>query len=87
MGGEHPPMSGSEKDMLTGWLRHARGTVDLKCEGLGAAELKNRPVATSDLSAIGLVRHLTNMEVSRLHWFAGDESKMPWGADDFDVDC
>jgi hypothetical protein len=33
---------------------------------------------------LGLVRHLTNMEVSRLRWFAGDKVEMPYGRDDFE---
>ena len=83
---ERPPLIGTEKEMLLGWLRYARGTVELKCEGLSATELKKKPISTSELSLVGLVRHLTNMEVSRLHWFAGLDTKMPWGADDFEVD-
>jgi hypothetical protein len=83
---ERPPLLGSEQEMLTGWLRYGRATLEFKCEGLADADLKKRPVPTSELSLIGLVRHLTNMEVSRLHWFAGLETAMPWGADDFKVD-
>jgi hypothetical protein len=84
---ERPPLGGSEKEMLLGWLRYSRATVELKCAGLSATERKQTPIATSELSLIGIVRHLTNMEVSRLHWFAGLDTKMPWGADDFDVDA
>src|SRR5204863_3100659 len=80
------PPQGPEKDMLLGWLSYARGTVDLKCDGLSDAELKKRPISTSELSLVGLVRHLTNMEVSRLHWFAGIDTAMPWGQDDFNVE-
>ena len=71
--------------MLLGWLRYARATVELKCERLPAADLRARPISTSELSLVGLVRHLANMEVSRLHWFAGLDSRMPYGADDFEV--
>jgi hypothetical protein len=83
---ERPPIVGDEREMLLGWLRYARGTVEFKCTGLSTAELKRQPISTSELSVVGLVRHLTNMEVSRLHWFGGLDTKMPWGADDFDVE-
>jgi hypothetical protein len=83
---QQPPLVGSEKEMLLGWLAYARASVELKYAGLATAELKRRPIGTSELSLIGVVRHLTNMEVSRLHWFGGLDSPMPWGADDFEVE-
>ena len=56
-----------------------------KCAGLTDEQLKTRAVPTSELSLIGLVRHLTNMEESRLLWYGGEEIPLTWGRDDFDV--
>ena len=55
-----------ERQMLEAWLEFHRTTLLLKCEGLGDAELKSRPVETSKLSLHGLLRHLAEVERS---WF------------------
>jgi uncharacterized damage-inducible protein DinB len=55
-----------ERDMLEGWLEFHRVTLVLKCEGLSAAERKARPVATSQLSLHGIVRHMAEVE---RNWF------------------
>jgi uncharacterized damage-inducible protein DinB len=61
-----PPGTGSERDTLTGFLGWHRGTLELKCSGLDAADLARRPIASSSLSLLGLVRHLAEVERS---WF------------------
>jgi uncharacterized damage-inducible protein DinB len=60
------PVAGSERDTLTGFLGWHRGTLELKCSGLDAAALARRPIASSSLSLLGLVRHLADVERS---WF------------------
>src|ERR1700721_1442089 len=60
------PVAASELDTLTGFLGWHRGTLELKCSGLDAAALARRPVPSSSLSLLGLVRHLTEVERS---WF------------------
>ena len=60
------PIAGSEPDTLTGFLGWHRGTLELKCSGLDAAALARRPIASSSLSLLGLVRHLADVERS---WF------------------
>src|SRR6516225_7452727 len=57
---------GDERTTLTGYLRAYRLTLELKCSGLDAAGLARRSVPPSNLSLLGLVRHLT--DVGR-HWF------------------
>ena len=56
----------SEREMLTSWLEFHRTTLLLKCEGLGDAQRKECPVATSALSLHGLVRHMAEVERT---WF------------------
>jgi uncharacterized damage-inducible protein DinB len=58
-----PPQDGlGERDMLEGWLEFHRATLLLKTEGLDDAARKARPVATSNLSLHGLVRHMAEVE-------------------------
>jgi len=57
---------GDERTTLTGYLRAYRLTLELKCSGLDAAGLARRSVPPSNLSLLGLVRHLTDVE---RHWF------------------
>jgi uncharacterized damage-inducible protein DinB len=69
-----PPVTGSEREMLCAWLDFHRATLLHKCEGLGPEELSRAAVAPSDLSLLGLVRHLAEVE---RRWFqarfAGEE--------------
>lgn len=60
------PLTGGERETLVGLLDFHRRTLRHKCAGLTAAQLKRRSVATTELSLLGLVRHLTNVE---RHWF------------------
>ena len=55
-----------ERATLTGYLRDYRLTLELKCSGLDAAGMACRSVPPSNLSLLGLVRHLTDVE---RHWF------------------
>jgi hypothetical protein len=56
------PDSGEERSQLEAWLDFHRATLLHKCDGLGAAQLKERPLATSPLSLLGMVRHMTRVE-------------------------
>jgi Protein of unknown function (DUF664) len=58
----HIPPSGDELTQLSAWLDFYRATVLSKCDGLKAVQLKERPVATSALSLLGIVRHMTFVE-------------------------
>jgi hypothetical protein len=51
-----------ERDTLIGYLRDQRLTLELKCSGLDAEQLARRAVEPSDLSLLGLVRHMANVE-------------------------
>jgi Protein of unknown function (DUF664) len=55
-----PPVG--ERDTLARFLRDYRLTLELKCEGLNATAMAAQSVPPSDLSLLGLVRHLAAVE-------------------------
>ncbi|MFF9035727.1 DinB family protein [Streptomyces sp. NPDC014892] len=55
-----------ERATLVGYLRNQRLTLELKCAGLDAEALARRSVPPSNLSLLGLVRHLAGVEQ---YWF------------------
>ncbi|MEU6755792.1 DinB family protein [Streptomyces sp. NPDC046685] len=55
-----------EHAVLVGYLRDQRLTLELKCAGLDAKALARRSVEPSNLSLLGLVRHLAGVEQ---YWF------------------
>jgi len=63
---ENEPFTGPERQMLQGWLDWHRQTLLTKCAGLTAEQLKLRSVEPSNLSLLGLLRHMSEVERS---WF------------------
>ncbi|MFS8200010.1 DinB family protein [Streptomyces sp. CWNU-52B] len=61
-----PATDAGERAMLEGWLDYQRATLALKCEGLDDAQLRTASVPPSELSLLGLVRHMADVERS---WF------------------
>jgi uncharacterized damage-inducible protein DinB len=57
---------GDERTVLAGYLHDYRLTLELKCAGLDARAMACRSVEPSDLSLLGLVRHLSDAE---RYWF------------------
>ncbi len=55
-----------ERECLLGYLEHYRGTLALKCDGLDAEQLATKAVPPSNISLLGLVRHMARVEQS---WF------------------
>ena len=51
-----------EQDMLRDWLEWHRATLLRKCAGLDAQRLAERAVASSSISLLGLVRHMSDTE-------------------------
>ncbi|MDX3458497.1 DinB family protein [Streptomyces sp. ME02-8801-2C] len=70
-----PAQNADERTMLEGWLDYHRQTLAWKCEGLTDAQLRTASVEPSELSLMGLVRHMAEVERS---WFrrvlVGDDS-------------
>lgn len=66
-----------ERETLLGYLRNHRITLELKCSDLTPEQLAERSVPPSDLSLLGLVRHMGRVEQ---HWFrrvAGGRLDLP----------
>jgi Protein of unknown function (DUF664) len=56
------PGNVGERELLLGWLYFHRDALAAKCEGLTPDQLVETSASPSDLSLLGLVRHLTEME-------------------------
>ncbi|HET6860356.1 MAG TPA: DinB family protein [Streptomyces sp.] len=52
----------SERQMLEGWLGWHRETLLTKCAGLAPAQLAQATVEPSNLTLLGLVRHMAEVE-------------------------
>ncbi|GGS97431.1 DinB family protein [Streptomyces chromofuscus] len=57
-----PARNADERTMLEGWLEYHRQTLAWKCEGLSDAQLRSTAVEPSELSLMGLVRHMAEVE-------------------------
>ncbi len=82
-----PPNLADEKDTIVGFVEYHRQTLLLKCAGLTPEQLVARPVPPSNLSLLGLVRHLTEVEFAWLQMrFAGEPDREIYGPGDADLD-
>jgi uncharacterized damage-inducible protein DinB len=61
-----PSATADERTMLEGWLDYHRQTLAWKCEGLTETQLKTASVEPSELTLLGLVRHMALVE---RYWF------------------
>jgi uncharacterized damage-inducible protein DinB len=61
-----PPFEADEQTTLTAFLDFQRATLAVKCDGLTEAQRKERAVPPSELSLLGLVRHMAEVE---RNWF------------------
>jgi hypothetical protein len=68
---DEPESNLGEQQLLLSWLEWHRATMVKKCEGLSASELGRRSCPPSDLSLLGLVRHLTEIERNYFAAWAG----------------
>lgn len=60
------PMTGADRPILEAVLRYHRTTLLSICAGLTGEQLAARPVPPSNLSLLGLVRHMAKVERT---WF------------------
>jgi uncharacterized damage-inducible protein DinB len=86
-----PPYVGDERAVLDGWLDFHRATLLWKCEGLTFEQLTSRPIPSTPLTLLGLVRHLTDVERGWFLPFLGEKVVPLYSSDDnpegdFDVD-
>jgi uncharacterized damage-inducible protein DinB len=61
-----PPRIADERMMYQSWLDFQRGTLLWKCAGLTDEELKTASASPSNLTLLGLLRHMTEVERA---WF------------------
>ncbi|WP_079054006.1 DinB family protein [Streptomyces graminilatus] len=61
-----PPAHADERAMLSAWLDFHRATLTLKCEGLDDRQARLASAAPSEMTLLGLVQHLAEVE---RNWF------------------
>jgi len=71
------PLTGDDRPILEGYLGWQRATLLNICAGLTGEQLAARPLASSNLSLLGLIRHLAKVERIWLRKFAAGERIEP----------
>ncbi len=71
------PLTGDERAMLQGWLDWHRQTLVGKCAGLTAEQLRTAAVEPSNLTLLGLLRHMTDVERAWFRQRAADNPDLP----------
>ncbi|MFF3905517.1 DinB family protein [Streptomyces sp. NPDC001848] len=61
-----PLMTGDERPLLESWLGFHRATLELKCAGLDDRQVRLAAAEPSELTLLGLVQHLAEVE---RNWF------------------
>ena len=81
-------LTAPEAELLRGYLDFYRTTLLYKCAGLTAEQLAERPSPPSNLSLLGLIRHLTKVERIwfRIH-FAAESPAEPLFAPELGKDA
>ena len=62
---DEPGPRGDERELLLGWLAFHRDALVRNCADVAPEQLIEASVPPSDLTLLGLLRHLTEME----HWY------------------
>ncbi|MER5636785.1 DinB family protein [Kitasatospora sp. NPDC002227] len=74
-----PPLLGDERETLRAFLDYHRATLAMKCAGLTDEQLRERSVAPSTLTLLGLVRHMAEVERAWFHrTFEDHDAPMVW---------
>ncbi|MEW2292472.1 DinB family protein [Streptomyces sp. NPDC006743] len=81
-----PALTADERTMLEGWLDYHRQTLAWKCEGLTDEQLRTASTPPSDLTLLGLVRHMAEVERSWFRRVLAGEDAGPLYYDDEDPD-
>lgn len=75
------PLTGPERPMLQAFLDWQRATLLYKCAGLTGEQLARRAIPPSELSLLGLLRHMTKVERVWFRMrFAGEQVDFPFGS-------
>ncbi|MEV5509502.1 DinB family protein [Streptomyces orinoci] len=72
-----PPLTAGERETLRTFLDFHRATLAMKCEGLSEEQLRRKASPPSQLSLLGLVRHMAEVERA---WFRRviNAEEVPW---------
>jgi uncharacterized damage-inducible protein DinB len=81
-----PPLTGDERTLLVGFLDWHRATLAWKCARLSTEQLAARPIPSTSLSLLGLVRHLADVERGWMGWVLGARGEPLYGPGDADFD-
>ena len=79
-----PPFEADERATLTAFLDRQRATLAVKCDGLTEDKLRQQAVPPSNLSLLGLVRHMAEVERNWFRPVLGDEEMATIFAPDMD---
>lgn len=81
---QQPDPNLEPRDLLDSWLRYQRHEFIRKLRDLTPAQLVAWSVPPVELSVLGLVRHMTQMEHVYLSWgLGGGEQALRYGDDDY----
>lgn len=61
-----PPLNADERATLEDWLDFYRSTLELKCRDLDGGQVRKASVPPSELTLLGLVQHMAEVE---RNWF------------------
>ena len=77
------PETGDERMLLDAFLDFHRATLRWKCAELTDDQLRSRPIESTSLSLLGLVRHMSDVELSWfVRRFAGQDVALNYWSDD-----
>ncbi|HVB45789.1 MAG TPA: DinB family protein [Streptosporangiaceae bacterium] len=79
-----PPYEADERAMLIAWLDFHRATLAVKCDGLTEEQLRQQAVPPSNLSLLGLVRHMAEVERNWFRSVLEGEERAPIFSQDMD---
>ena len=81
---EQPDPNLEPRELLESWLRYQRHEFIRKLRDLSPGQLVAWSVPPVELSVLGLVRHMTQMEHVYLSWgLGGGEQTLRYGEDDY----
>jgi hypothetical protein len=81
---EQPEPNSEPRELLESWLRYQRHEFIRKLRDLSPDQLVAWSIPPVELSVLGLVRHMTQMEHVYLSWgLGGGEQALRYGEDDY----
>jgi hypothetical protein len=81
---DQPDPSAEPRELLESWFRYQRHEFIRKLRDLSSEQLVAWSVPPVELSVLGLVRHMTQMEQHYIIWgLGGGEDSMAYGDDDY----